>query len=40
LKQAYDKLRLSRQLNEEISSFESMFEGIALVLNPGKNTAK
>ena len=26
-------------LEEEISSFERMFEGIALVLNPGKSTA-
>jgi hypothetical protein len=40
LKQAYDKLHLSRRLNKEISSFEGMFEGIALVLNPGKTTAK
>ena len=28
-----------RHLEEEVSSFERMFEGIALVLNPGKNTA-
>jgi PadR family transcriptional regulator, regulatory protein PadR len=28
-----------RHLNEEISSFERMFEGIALVLNPDKSTA-
>src|ERR1035438_1719215 len=28
-----------RHLEEEISSFERMFEGIALVLNPGKSTA-
>jgi len=28
-----------RRLEEEISSFERMFEGIALVLNPGKSTA-
>jgi transcriptional regulator len=27
-----------RHLEEEISSFERMFEGIGLVLNPGKNT--
>ena len=26
-------------LEKEISSFERMFEGIALVLNPGKSTA-
>jgi PadR family transcriptional regulator, regulatory protein PadR len=29
-----------RHLEEEISSFERMFEGIALVLNPGKTTAE
>ena len=28
-----------RHLEDEISSFERMFEGIALVLNPGKSTA-
>jgi PadR family transcriptional regulator, regulatory protein PadR len=28
-----------RHLEQEISSFEQMFEGIALVLNPGKSTA-
>jgi transcriptional regulator len=28
-----------RHLEEEVSSFERMFEGIALVLNPGKSTA-
>jgi transcriptional regulator len=28
-----------RHLEEEISSFERMFEGIALVLNPGESTA-
>jgi transcriptional regulator len=28
-----------RHLEREISSFERMFEGISLVLNPGKNTA-
>jgi PadR family transcriptional regulator PadR len=28
-----------RHLEEEISSFERMFEGIALVLNPGKTAA-
>jgi transcriptional regulator len=28
-----------RRLEKEISSFEQMFEGIALVLNPGKSTA-
>jgi PadR family transcriptional regulator PadR len=28
-----------RHLEQEISSFERMFEGIALVLNPGKATA-
>ena len=28
-----------KHLEEEISSFERMFEGIALVLNPGKSTA-
>src|SRR6202163_2996252 len=28
-----------RRLEQEISSFERMFEGIALVLNPGKATA-
>ena len=28
-----------RHLEEEISSFERMIEGIALVLNPGKSTA-
>jgi transcriptional regulator len=28
-----------RHLEEQISSFERMFEGIALVLNPGKSTA-
>jgi transcriptional regulator len=28
-----------RHLEEEISSFEQMFEGIALVLNPGKSSA-
>ena len=27
-----------RHLEKEISSFERMFEGIALVLNPGKST--
>jgi transcriptional regulator len=26
-------------LEQEISSFERMFEGVALVLNPGKSTA-
>src|ERR1700732_2196040 len=28
-----------RHLEQEISSFERMFEGISLVLNPGKSTA-
>jgi PadR family transcriptional regulator, regulatory protein PadR len=28
-----------RRLEQEISSFEQMFEGISLVLNPGKSTA-
>jgi transcriptional regulator len=28
-----------RRLEAQISSFERMFEGIALVLNPGKSTA-
>ena len=28
-----------RHLEKEISSFEKMFEGIALVLNPGKSAA-
>src|ERR1700743_3355692 len=28
-----------RHLEHEISSFEQMFEGISLVLNPGKSTA-
>ena len=28
-----------RRLEQEISSFEQMFEGILLVLNPGKSTA-
>src|ERR1700730_907808 len=28
-----------RRLEQEISSFERMFEGISLVLNPGKSTA-
>jgi PadR family transcriptional regulator PadR len=28
-----------RHVEQEISSFERMFEGIALVLNPGKSTA-
>src|SRR6201998_3690042 len=28
-----------RHLEQEISSFEQMFEGISLVLNPGKSTA-
>src|SRR5580698_8070790 len=28
-----------RRLEQQISSFERMFEGIALVLNPGKGTA-
>jgi PadR family transcriptional regulator, regulatory protein PadR len=28
-----------RHLEQQISSFEQMFEGIALVLNPGKSTA-
>src|SRR5580700_3149218 len=28
-----------RQLEQQISSFERMFEGIALVLNPGKLSA-
>jgi PadR family transcriptional regulator, regulatory protein PadR len=28
-----------RHLEQEISSFERMFEGVALVLNPGKSTA-
>ena len=28
-----------RHLEQEISSFERMFDGIALVLNPGKSTA-
>lgn len=28
-----------RHLEQEISSFERMFQGIALVLNPGKTTA-
>ena len=28
-----------RHLEKEISSFEQMFEGISLVLNPGKSTA-
>jgi PadR family transcriptional regulator, regulatory protein PadR len=28
-----------RHLEQEISSFERMFEGVSLVLNPGKSTA-
>jgi hypothetical protein len=28
-----------RHLEQQISSFERMFEGIALVLNPGKSSA-
>jgi PadR family transcriptional regulator, regulatory protein PadR len=28
-----------RHLEEEISSFERMFQGVALVLNPGSSTA-
>jgi len=28
-----------RNLEQQISSFERMFEGISLVLNPGKSTA-
>ena len=28
-----------RRLEEEISSFEGIFEGIALILNPGKSAA-